>query len=111
MAVSNWRIEVYAFGKWSTHTLCPRGYGEGYLDHHRDAHGPRCAMRLVDPAGRVRDEVKAVDTVSIGMIAGWPTAEQYEAAANVALERARLIRERRELELEREAERKRERWS
>lgn len=111
MARSDWRIEAYGFGKWHTLLMCTRGYGEGWLDHHREAPGPRCAQRLLDPQGRVRGEVEAIDEVSIGMIAGHPTAEQYERAAAVATERARLIRQHQKRQAEREAERKRERWS
>ena len=43
--------------------------------------------------GRVMEEVPAREDVAIGMVAGWPTAEQFERAANKALERARVIRE------------------
>ena len=43
--------------------------------------------------GRIIEEVAASDDVSIGQIAGWPTAEQYEKAASMALELAKAIRE------------------
>jgi hypothetical protein len=39
------------------------------------------------------DEIKAHDDVNIGQVAGWPTAEQYEQAAEKALERAKKISE------------------
>ena len=37
-------------------------------------------------------ELEEKTEVRIGQVAGWPTAEQYEAAAKRALERAEAIR-------------------
>ena len=37
-------------------------------------------------------EIEEGTEVRIGQVAGWPTAEQYEAAAKRALERAEAIR-------------------
>ncbi len=39
------------------------------------------------------EEVPAREHVALGIVAGWPTAEQFERAAHKALERARVIRE------------------
>jgi hypothetical protein len=39
------------------------------------------------------EEIEAREDVSIGQVAGWPTAEQYERAAAKALEKAKVIRE------------------
>jgi len=111
MARSDWRIEIHAFGRWTTLMLCTRGFGEGWLAHHKEAPGPRLAQRLVGPTGKVSETVEALTDVSIGMRAGHPTAEQYEAAAEVALERARQIRAHEQAQLEREQQRRRERWS
>jgi len=55
---------------------------------------PRLHLRLVRSDGKIMDEIEAHDDVGIGQVAGWPTAEQYESAAERALERARKIRER-----------------
>lgn len=61
----------------------------GHLHHHRDSPGPRLAWRLVAPDGRVVEEVPALNDVSIGMVAGWPTPAQYRAAGEKALALAR----------------------
>lgn len=90
----DWKVEVLAFGKWRQHFVCTRDYGQGWLDRHRSMPGPRIAARLVDGSGRVVAEAAKLTEVSIGQVAGHPTAEQYERAAAEALERARLIRER-----------------
>jgi hypothetical protein len=56
--------------------------------------GPRCAYRIVkNKDDSVVDEILEQNNVFIGMVAGWPTAEQYESAAKRAMEHARLIRE------------------
>ena len=68
----------------------------GYFLGRQDAHDfPRLAMRFVRYDGEsveVIEERPAVPDVSVGMIVGWPTAEQYERAAADALERAERIR-------------------
>jgi len=43
--------------------------------------------------GKVMQELPAVTDASIGMVAGWPTPEQYEYAARRAIEQAARIRE------------------
>ena len=72
-------------------------YGRGYLEAMR-GELPRIPLRLVRSDGKVVEEVTPFDEVGIGQVAGWPTAEQYERAANHALEKARKIRERDEKE-------------
>lgn len=70
-----------------------RAYLEGYLAARKEGGGPRLAFRVVRCAdGRVIADCTAVEDVSIGQVAGMPTAEQYEAAAEVALQRAAVIR-------------------
>lgn len=69
-----------------------RSYLAGYLACVRSSPGPRLAHRLVRDDGREVDSTPAVEQVSIGMVAGWPTADQYQAAADTALERARLAK-------------------
>ena len=73
-----------------------RDFCLGYLARVRQEPGPKCAMRVVRSDGKPIDESGAVDRASLGMVAGWPTAEQYERAAAVALEKAREVRERAE---------------
>ncbi len=50
-------------------------------------------MRLVRSDGKIVHEIKADADVNVGMIASWPTPEQYEAAAESALKQAARIRE------------------
>lgn len=57
---------------------------------------PRVHLRMVRSDGKIVCELAAHDDVVIGMIAGFPTAEQYERAAERALETARKIRENQE---------------
>ena len=88
-------IEVAYNDEWRP--ICEgetRGYALGWLHCTKDAPGPRLACRVVDSTGKVIESTPTKTDVSIGMIAGWPTAEQYERAGNEALERARQIRDR-----------------
>jgi len=68
-------------------------YLRGHIDARRDFGGPRRAYRIIrERDGRQMCSIPAIDDVSIGMVCGWPTAEQYEAAAARALARAAAIR-------------------
>ena len=71
-----------------------QGYCYGFVDALRDRPGPRLAYRAMRSDGHVGAFARALESVSIGQVAGFPTAEQYEAAGDRALERARLIRAR-----------------
>ena len=57
---------------------------------------PRVHLRMVRSDGKIIREITEHDDVGIGMIAGFPTAEQYERAAERALERAKKIRDNQE---------------
>lgn len=85
-------VETLHIGKWiklfATET---RDYCFGYLSHAKYC-APRIAHRIVRSDGKVMQELPAVEDCSIGMIAGWPTPEQYEGAAQRALEQAARIR-------------------
>lgn len=87
----------FAWGEDGVWLQGPRGsfdYCHGYLDA-RKAEGPRVAMRIVNlHTGRVLRAMPAKLELNIGQIAGFPTPEQYEAAADEALKKARLIRQR-----------------
>ncbi len=88
-------VEVPHGGTWfAIIPATTRGYCLGYLHAHSTAPGPTLAMRVMDSTGREVERIEANDVVSIGQVAGFPTAEQYERAGHEALERARLIRER-----------------
>lgn len=87
-------VESFYLEKWCrVFKDATREYCEGYLDGYRHE-APRNAMRIVRDDGKVVREIAANEDVAIGMIAGWPTPEQYERAAAKALEKAARIRER-----------------
>jgi len=67
-------------------------YCLGWLDRAQK-HSPRPAYRLVRSDGRILKLLTEREDVSIGLVAGFPTAEQYEAAAQRALDKAAKIRE------------------
>lgn len=69
----------------------PKTWAQGWLAHHRDAPGPRLGFRLVRSDGKVMEEVSGREDVSLGMVAGWPTWEQYVAAAIRALDTAAQV--------------------
>ena len=85
---SLWREEWHTIFSYST-----RDYCDGYLDATR-YEAPRNAFRVVRSDGKVMREMQANDEVALGMIAGFPTPEQYERAAAKALDQASRIRER-----------------
>ena len=88
-----YHLESFAIGKWLKILQGSLQYCQGFLDARKD-YAPRNAYRLMRSDGRVMEEVPSREDVNIGQIAGWPTAVQYETAANKALERAKAIRER-----------------
>ena len=99
-------IETMFGDKWNAFIKdCPRSYCEGYMDAMR-GQAPGLHLRLMRSDGKVVDEVLANDEVNIGMVAGWPSAGQYERAAEEALRRAASIRENERLQLERSAARR-----
>ena len=75
-------------------------YCLGWLDRTQDQ-SPRPAYRLVRSDGRIMKLLTEREDVCIGMVAGFPTAEQYEAAAQMALNMAAVIRENEKRQLER----------
>jgi|GEM_PF-1940762 len=85
-------IESYFSSKWVKLFTETRDFCKGWLTHAQYDY-PRNAKRIVRSDGKVMAEIKANDEVSIGMIASYPTPEQYERAANVALAKAARIRE------------------
>jgi len=85
-------IESYSTTKWVKLFTDTRDFCAGYLSHAQYDY-PRNAKRIVRSDGKVMAEIKANDEVSVGMIASYPTPEQYERAASVALEKAARIRE------------------
>lgn len=93
-----YNIESFYLEKWCrVAQYCTLGYCEGYLDACR-YDSPRNAFRIIRNDGKVVRELRPDEDVQIGMIAGWPTPEQYERAAAAALEKAAKIRQRMERE-------------
>ena len=86
-------FESFYCGAWIRLLSDSLHFLRGYLHAKRD-HSPRLAYRIVRGDGKIIDEVTAREDVSIGLVAGWPTPEQYEQAAAKALEMAKAIRER-----------------
>ena len=92
-------------GEWFTSSYGdPRQYYFGWLAHRRESPGPGLGARIVRyPEALVRtgampvdggdlvEYVPAIEDVSIGMVAGWPTWQQYARAGVKALERATQI--------------------
>lgn len=96
MAKHTYSVQVYSetLGKW--HSVIAgesRGFAEGYALGHIDLPAPRLALRVVRDDGKVMQEHPADAELSLGMVAGFPSAEQYETAAANALESAKRLRE------------------
>jgi hypothetical protein len=96
MARFTYRFEIDIEGEW----FCPAGMEDtqlsflrGYALGRSDTPAPRRAMRIVRSDGKLMEQWAAATEVNIGLIAGWPTAGQYENAAERALETAKRIRE------------------
>ena len=91
-----YRIEVWWAAARAGRTLVQDDsmlFLRGYLTAVSDRGGPRLQHRLVRAAdGKVMGEVAAPDSVAVGLVAGSPTAEQLEEAAQRVLERARAVR-------------------
>lgn len=75
----------------------PLQYANGFVDARREAAGPTRPTRIVRSDGKIMYSHDGREECSIGLVAGWPSPEQYEAAAARALEKARRIRSRRSL--------------
>lgn len=77
-------------------------YCDGWLDA-RVLQRPHLAMRLIRPDGTLMRDIQQRDDVSIGQVAGFPAPEQYEAAANKALQLAKAVRERQKEQMTRQS--------
>ena len=93
MVKYEYHIECYFDEKWRRIRQGTQQYCMGFLDAKKDC-APRNALRIVRSDGKVMEEMLAREDVSIGQIAGWPTAEQYERAAQEAMQMAVSARER-----------------
>lgn len=88
----DFHIETFAIGKWLRIVTGSREYCRGYMSARLD-YSPRLAYRIVRSDGLQLDHWPEKADVSIGQIAGWPSSEQYVAAAEKALATAIFIRE------------------
>jgi hypothetical protein len=91
-----YRVQVLRDEKWVTvFQESNRAYCEGYLERVRSEIDLRNEWQLYDTkTNRALLTVTARNEMGLGQIAGWPTAEQYEQAAERALKNAKIIRER-----------------
>lgn len=85
-------VQTNYLGVWTDIVRDSRDFCLGFM-HARKDYAPRNAYRLMRSDGRVLYEFAAAGDVEIGQIAGYPTAEQYEAAALRAQAAAQRIRE------------------
>lgn len=90
-----YQVDTFYNGSWVKLFQAPMQYCLGYLDSKID-HSPRNDFRVVRSDGKVVSAIEQKLDVSIGQVAGWPTAEQYEQAAEKALAMAKVIRNKRE---------------
>jgi hypothetical protein len=90
-----YKLETFYLGQWTRIASAGKEYLRGYLAARKDE-APRLAYRILRSDGKVIDEIPAREDVSVGMVAGWPTPEQYEQAAGRAIERAQSIRRRKD---------------
>ena len=78
-------IETLFGDKWlAVVKLETLGYCKGWMDKASDL-APRPAYRVMRSDGKMVDTLCERTDVAIGQVAGFPTAEQYEAAAQRAL--------------------------
>ena len=108
MSKYTYRVEVHhAHYGWvklleDPSRLCAAGYFMGRTDARMP---PSPAMRLIRSDGKVIDDIPEDAEVSVGMVAGFPTPEQYEAAAERAVATAKRLREMESARLARRAKR------
>lgn len=83
MARYTYEIQAHDNGRFGWCRLFEVGleYGRGYLASLRDGPTPRLAYRLMRDDGKIMEELPAVEEAGIGLVAGWPSTAQYEAAA------------------------------
>lgn len=89
-----YETQVFSVSTWVTVASGSRGYCTGFFHAHAEHPSPRLASRLVRSDGVVLDERKASEGAALGMVAGFPSPEQYERAAAKAQASADLLRKR-----------------
>lgn len=86
-----YKVVVQVADQWIRIADASKDFCMGYM-HRSSEYSPRLAMMVVRSDGKVIDSIERSDEVSIGMVASWPTPEQYEAAARRAMSTAEEIR-------------------
>jgi hypothetical protein len=72
-----------------------RAYCQGWIACARETPSPRLVLRLVRLSdGKVLEQTTGCPDASVGQVAGWPSPEQYRAAAARALAAADLVEQR-----------------
>jgi hypothetical protein len=95
MTSLRYHVQTRRGEKWFT-VLQDQGkaYCQGYLDRVRDEIEIRNEWRLLDTkTDKVLLTVPPRTDVSLGQIAGWASAKQYEEAAERAKAKAKTVRE------------------
>jgi len=95
VAKHTYTLQVRYNGEWTAFPGggCGREFGIGYVFACRERPGPRSGIRLVRDDGRVIEEAPELTEASIGLVVGFPSAEQYRAAAARCIARAEQIEE------------------
>ena len=93
MTKYTYSIETFYSQNWMKLFSESRDFCLGYLFRVKDF-SPRNAYRLVRSDGKIIESVPENLEVSIGQIAGYPTAQQYKNAADKALKIAIEIEKR-----------------
>lgn len=91
-----YELQVHGEDRWFTLGGCrdvPLSWARGFIAGRQEASGPQLPIRILRSDGKIVEETLGKPEVSLGLIAGWPSAEQYERAAARALEKATKIRE------------------
>ena len=89
-------IEGWTGREWFTLGGCrdvPMQWALGFLFGRREVCGPTLTLRVMRSDGREVLAEEGKEDVGIGMVAGWPSPEQYERAAERALAKAKRLRE------------------
>lgn len=94
MSRGAWQFQVRQVdGLWWTVYTETKSFCIGYAFGHHDGPSPRLACRVWNSeTGKVACEFPPSEGVSVGICAGSPSPEQYEAAARDAMARAESIR-------------------
>ena len=93
--------QLQAFGEtlqWFTLGGCsdvPLQWAHGFMAARQEMNGPMLPLRILRSDGKIVAENAGRIEVSIGLVAGFPSPEQYERAAERALQTAAKIREHR----------------